>query len=126
AAGGVLVTWQWRSAVAALARAEREHKARALAQVNALREAAPGAVPALLRDLEAARDDVLPRLRELWRQKGEPGKRMRVGLALLPAEPAAVRDELARWMLKAEHPAEVLLARDALMPHRDALKGRLW
>jgi hypothetical protein len=30
------------------------------------------------------------------------------------------------WMLEVEEPAEVLLARDGLLPHKDQLKERLW
>ena len=85
-----------------------------------------GAVPGILREL-AERDDVRPRLRELWNDKdGERGKRMRVGLALLPWEPDSVREALADWMLAADNPAEVLLVRDALAPHKDTLRDKLW
>ena len=105
-------------------KAERE---RSLSRVNALRSAAPGAVPAILADLHAASDEVLPRLRELWaEQNGATQQRMRVGLALLPAEPEAVRDELADFLLKTDDPAEALLIRDALVPHRAELRDRFW
>jgi formylglycine-generating enzyme required for sulfatase activity len=105
---------------------QREQRQRALAQVNALRDAAPAAVPAILAELEASRADVLPRLRELYAEDGERGRRMRLALALLPVDGDAVRDELTDWMLQAEGPAEVLLVRDALRPHAAALTRRLW
>ena len=130
-----LVSQQLRQTQEALADKDREHKdrvesdrKRALAQVSALQDAAPGAVPGILAELEAARADVLPRLRELWAagDQGNRGRRMRLALALLPVEPNAVRDELVSWMLRADDPGEVLLARDALRPHENALRPRLW
>src|SRR5207245_2611044 len=104
---------------------------RALAQVDALRRSAPAAVPVILDELASARAEVLPRLRELWQQGdgGNPARRMRVGLALLQADPAVGRpvgDELTAWMLRAEDPAEVLLVRDALRPQAESLRRRLW
>jgi formylglycine-generating enzyme required for sulfatase activity/tRNA A-37 threonylcarbamoyl transferase component Bud32 len=123
---------QWQRAVTALTSEkqarkdlESEQEMRALAQVGALRDAAPGAVPGLLAELKATRQDVLPPLRQLWQQERDPGRRLRVGLALLPVEPEAVRDELVALMLKADDPAEVLLVRDAL-PRAPDLVERLW
>jgi serine/threonine protein kinase/formylglycine-generating enzyme required for sulfatase activity len=121
-----LVTWQWRSAVTALEEVQSQRRERAQAQVNALCQVAPGAVPAILEDLKLSQDEVLPRLRELWSQGGNEPTRMRVGLAVLPAEPESVRDDLFAWMLKAEDPAEVLLVRDTLLPHKAELVERLW
>ena len=122
-----LITWQWQHAMAALDRAEREQKQRALAQLNDLRDAAPGAVPAILADLQANRDSILPRLRELWQQQDlAPAARMRLALALLPVEPQAVRGPLLDWMLQADDPAEVLLVRDALLPQSADLNETLW
>ena len=126
AAGTALVTWQWLKAEQALARAERAQQERALAQVHALTEAAPGAVPGLLAELADNRDTVLPRLRELWQQGGDRGRRLRVGLALLPVEPESVRDELARGMLEVEDPAEMLLYREQLAAHGPKLAAGLW
>jgi formylglycine-generating enzyme required for sulfatase activity len=123
---------QTRAALAAKEQAQKDReqadRLRVLAQVNDLRDAVPGAVPGILADLEAARDEMLPRLRELWAttDSDHPGRRMRLALALLPVEPDTVRDDLAGWMLRADDPAEVLLARDALRPHADALRPRLW
>ncbi len=125
--GTGLVTWQWQQAVAALARADQEQKQRALAQVNALRDAAPGAVPAILADLQANRDQVLPRLHELWQQEDiPPAAHLRLALALLPVKPEEVREPLRDWMLRADDPAEVLLVRDALSPHAGDLSESLW
>jgi formylglycine-generating enzyme required for sulfatase activity/tRNA A-37 threonylcarbamoyl transferase component Bud32 len=124
---------QWQRAVTALTsekkarqELESEHRMRAVAQVSALRDAAPGAVPAFLAGLKAMRSDVLPQLRQFWEEEQAPGRRLRVGLALLPVESEAVRDELAALMLKADDPAEVLLVRDALRPHQEALAANLW
>jgi formylglycine-generating enzyme required for sulfatase activity len=126
AGGAALVAWHWRSAVLALEEAEAARRERALAQVNALRVAAPAAVPGILEDLEQSRADVLPRLHELWAEGDAELPRMRVGLALLPVAPTLVRDELEAWLLQADDPAEVLLAREALRSHRTDLIPRLW
>jgi formylglycine-generating enzyme required for sulfatase activity len=122
----VVVSWQLGVATAALAEAKRERRERALAQVNALRDAAPGAVPNILTDLAARRADVLPRLRELWAEGGDDRRRMRLALALLPVDAEAARDDLLNWMLKADDLAEVLLARTALAEHKEELTERLW
>jgi hypothetical protein len=121
-----VVTWQLGETRAALRRAEGEQKRRALAQVNALRDATPGAVPTILGELERSRADVLPRLRELWAEGGAEARRLRLALALLPVEPGAVREPLLAWMLRADEPAEMLLAREALLPHKEELTARLW
>jgi hypothetical protein len=100
-----------------------------LAQVDALLSADPQAVPALLAALGPTRDDVLPRLRQLWAEGELPlGKvqRGRVGLALLPVEPDEVRDWLAAWLLRAEDPREMVLLRDTLTPHAAGLGEPLW
>jgi formylglycine-generating enzyme required for sulfatase activity len=130
----------------ALKKEEAARKERALAQVNALLHTDPRAVPALLAGLEATRQDVLPRLRELWVQQELweqwvqqlPGlahegwfvdqqmRQGRVGLALLQVQPALVKNWLCSWMLEAEDPREVLLVRDGLRPYRAELREWLW
>jgi formylglycine-generating enzyme required for sulfatase activity len=50
---------------------------------------------------------------------------MRSALALFPERPE-LRDELATWMLQADDPREVLLARTALKTHSAALTAGLW
>lgn len=110
----------------ALRKEEQARKERVQTQLNALGDAAAGAVLGILADLEANRDEVLPRLRQRWQEQGERGKRMRVGLALLPLEPESVRDELASWMLQVEDSAEMLLVRNALKPHAALLAPGLW
>jgi formylglycine-generating enzyme required for sulfatase activity/tRNA A-37 threonylcarbamoyl transferase component Bud32 len=107
---------------------ERAEQERTLARINALADAAPGAVPGLLAELEATRDEVLPRLRELWEagDGGNPARRMRLGLALLPAEPDRVRDDLAGWLPQLGDPAEVVLFRDVLAPYSSELRERFW
>jgi formylglycine-generating enzyme required for sulfatase activity len=126
AAAAVLVTWQWRSAVAALARADQEQRERIRSQVLALRDAAPEAAPAILADLEQHRAEILPLLREMRADTSQQAARMRLALALLPAEPAQVRDELTAWMLEAPIPAEVLLVRDALRSQQKEITEGLW
>jgi formylglycine-generating enzyme required for sulfatase activity len=129
ALGFGLVTYQRNEAVAALEREEKARGERALAQVDALLSAAPPEVPGILVRLAEDRADVLPRLRELWQEPHTPAnhpRRMRVALALLAVEPEVVRDDLAKWMLRVDDPAEMLLVRDALRPHRADLRDRLW
>jgi formylglycine-generating enzyme required for sulfatase activity/tRNA A-37 threonylcarbamoyl transferase component Bud32 len=102
-------------------------RTRALAQVEALREANPHAVPFLLNNLQSSRAEVLPRLRELWAGDLADSQRRRIGLALLPTDADSVRGRLVELMLAADDPQEMLLVRDALKSHgaADLLPG-LW
>ncbi len=91
-------------------------QARALAQVDALQDAAAGAVPALLAELAA--DNVAAfartRARERWADPALTDRqRLRIGLALA-ADDADVRKRLVELAQKADDPQEVLLVRDAL------------
>jgi formylglycine-generating enzyme required for sulfatase activity/tRNA A-37 threonylcarbamoyl transferase component Bud32 len=115
-----------RATARALENEETARKDRALAQVFALRDAAPGAVSNILADLEANREDVLPRLRELYAEGGEKNKQMRLALAMLPVEPEKVKDDLVKWMLEVGDPAELLVIRKALEPHAEELREPLW
>jgi formylglycine-generating enzyme required for sulfatase activity len=110
----------------ALRREEQARRERALAQVEVLLQASPQAVPGIIDGLEPHRGEVLRRLREVWAQDGRPQRRLRAGLALLPVDPAAVKDRLAAGMLETEDPREVLLLRDALRPHGAELAPALW
>ena len=113
----------------ALRTEEQARKERALAQVDALLNADPQAVPALLAGLETTREDVLPGLRELWAEEDQPKtrtRRGRVALALLPVEPALVKDWLYRWMLQVDDPREFLLLRDELRIYQVELREDLW
>jgi serine/threonine protein kinase len=121
-----LVTWQWRQAVTALVELRSEKTARALRLAAALPDAAAGRVPAILEELESNREEVLPFLRQLYLQEKEDPRRMRLALALLPVEGDTVREPLTDWMLHADDPAEVLLARDALQCYRAELAAPLW
>jgi formylglycine-generating enzyme required for sulfatase activity len=105
---------------------EQARRNHVLSQLGALGDAAPGAVPAILAELEANWDDVLPQLRQRYAEQPERSKRMRLALALLPVEPETVRDDLAAWLLQAADPAEVLLVRDALRPHAGELRAVMW
>ncbi len=99
-----------------------------LAQVNRLGDAESAAVPAILADLAANRDEVLPRLRAMWQEQnpGQQRKRMRAALALLPVEAEIVRNALVDHLLRLDDPAEIVLIRDTLAPHAPSLKERLW
>jgi formylglycine-generating enzyme required for sulfatase activity/tRNA A-37 threonylcarbamoyl transferase component Bud32 len=105
---------------------ETRQKERALAQVNTLCDAVPGAVPTILKELAADRDTVLPTLRRRYAEEKDYKKRMRLALALLPVEPEKVRDPLAAWMLDTDDPDEMLLVRDELKPQAENLAKGLW
>jgi serine/threonine-protein kinase len=125
--GFAVVSAQLHETRAALMREQEAKSERTAARVEALQVAAPGAVPGILAELGAAHEEVLPRLREVWNDRtGDPRKRMRVALALARHDPDAVRDELLNWLLEADDPAEVILAREALVPGGDALLESLW
>jgi formylglycine-generating enzyme required for sulfatase activity/tRNA A-37 threonylcarbamoyl transferase component Bud32 len=128
-AGVAGITVEYRQAIRRLNESREAQRQRVLAQVEQLRTAAPAAVPGILTDLEPERTAVLPRLRELWEQDESPaerGRRMRVGLALLPVDSEAVKGPLAAWMLLADDPREMLLARDALEPYAAEFNRDLW
>jgi serine/threonine protein kinase/formylglycine-generating enzyme required for sulfatase activity len=116
----------------AQAQAERDaaleaNRRRVRTQVEQLGTASPQAIPALLTALEEEREAILPQVRQLWADPhADRRRRMRAGLGLLPADPGAVRDELAAWLLEADDPAEVLLVRNALVPYRQDLRERFW
>jgi formylglycine-generating enzyme required for sulfatase activity len=127
--GTVLLQREHRATRLALDREQEARRQRALAQVHALLDARPEAVPSLLDGLEPFRDDVEPELRRLWDEPAEGdsrSRRVRVGLALLRFDPPAARDPLFRWMLDADEPQELLLLCRALEPHRDQLIAPLW
>lgn len=123
---GSLVTWQWRRTAAALDELQSEKRARAQRQIAALTDAAPSRVPAILEELAANREEILPLLRDRHEQEKDPARRMRLALALLPIESETLREPLTDWMLQADEPAEVLLVRDALLPFRAELIPQLW
>ena len=107
----------------------QKQKDRALTQIDALLKASPKAAPSIVASLEPFREDVLPRLRQLWNQEDRPdnrAQRMRVGLALLPMDTAVVKDQLYAWMLQTHEPQEMLLLRDALRSHEAGLRETLW
>jgi formylglycine-generating enzyme required for sulfatase activity len=105
-------------------RSNREHE-RALGRIPTLQTVAPEAVPNLLTDLATDRALALPRLREVWVEEHNQARKMRVGMALLPADPS-VREDLVGWMLEVEDPREVLLTRDVLLQHGAELRDGLW
>src|SRR5262249_14247607 len=73
----------------------------------------------------ARRGEGVGGVRELRQGEKDAGKRARLALALLPVEPS-VRDEVVNWMLRADDPAEVVLARDALAAYGSELAPSLW
>jgi formylglycine-generating enzyme required for sulfatase activity len=121
----VLLTLAGAAVVGGLVVGREQERARALAQAEALPDAAAGGVPVLLQDLQAHPADVRPRLRALWQEHAlNDGRRLRVGLAL--ADDAEVRARLVALARTADDPQEVLLVRDALLPHAAAARPLLW
>jgi formylglycine-generating enzyme required for sulfatase activity/tRNA A-37 threonylcarbamoyl transferase component Bud32 len=108
---------------------EEEQRQRVLARIDLLRTASPDAVPGILADLKQGSPEVQRRLWELWQQEDQPRqrlRRMRVGLALAGTETEHVQEALLTWMLQADDPREVLLAREALRRSAPAQKAALW
>lgn len=98
---------------------------RALDQAKALLRAEPEAVPAIIRGLAPFREVVLPWLREKHQEPDlTPKERRYLSLALLSEDPEQ-GEYLYEQLLTAE-PAEVLLIREFLWPHRDQYQERLW
>jgi formylglycine-generating enzyme required for sulfatase activity/tRNA A-37 threonylcarbamoyl transferase component Bud32 len=127
AAGLAGVAWEYGEAVRERDAAREANRRRLEAQVRQLGSAVPQAVPAILAAVAEEQERLLPGLRQQWADNSlDQRQRMRAGLALLPVEPEKVRDDLLDWMLQAEDPAEVLLTRDALAAHGNALRERLW
>ncbi len=120
---------QRRQAVAALQREEESRKERVLAQVGALLDANPHAVPQLLAALRPCHETAVPRLCDLWEKEQHTGNRLRltrIGLGLLEADAPRVKERLFGFMLETDDPDELLLLRTALRPYRADLIPSLW
>jgi formylglycine-generating enzyme required for sulfatase activity/serine/threonine protein kinase len=106
----VLITQSRDAAVGALS-------ARALAQVDALLDANPQAVPNILQNLELARPEVVLRLRGCRDRKDlAENQRLRMALALLPAD--AAQEEYLRDRVWGVDLEEFLVLCDALFAYR--------
>jgi serine/threonine protein kinase/formylglycine-generating enzyme required for sulfatase activity len=107
------------------ARTTQAQRDRVLAQVDALLDATPQAVPSILRGLEPYHDWVMPRLREIRERSDQSEEhRTRASLGLLAVD-AGQMDYLRQRLLVVE-PAEMILLRDSLLPYREQLKDMLW
>jgi serine/threonine protein kinase len=118
-------------------KAREAQEGRAVAQVDALLDATPQAVPAILDGLRPYPEEVRHRLREaadrprpqgvteeslrVWRQH-----RTRAALALLPDEPGRVKFLSGRLLDRELTPQEMLLVRDHLGKHGASLAESLW
>src|SRR5262249_33782505 len=128
--GGWLVSREQRAKVA-------EQDRRVLAQVDALLDASPQAVPNLLSTLADYRHQVRSRLRQkraepepreqtaarkrLWQQH-----RTRAALALLAEDAEQLPFLRERLLAEEVEPEEMLLIRDRLVPHKEKLAEDLW
>jgi hypothetical protein len=125
ASGVVLLTLLGAAVVGGVVVGREHQRARALAQADALADAGPATVPALLKDLEADRDTVRPRLWARWQDPAlTDGQRLRLGLAL--GDDAEVRARLVALARTADDPQEVLLVRDALAPYAAEVAPLPW
>ncbi len=98
---------------------------RALAQVDALRKGEISQVPYLIEGLKPFRDKIASQLRQSLQQPdlGEK-ERLRLSLAMVAEDEGQVA-YLSDRLLDAE-PAELLVIRAALLPHRDELARGMW
>ncbi len=109
----------WRQVV------EQRRTVQATGLVNRLLDADTTQVPAIIAEMAEHRDGVDPLLRAEHEKPGAtPRQKLHTSLALLPVDPNQVEFLLAR-LLKAE-PHQVPVIRDALVPHREAIRPRLW
>jgi formylglycine-generating enzyme required for sulfatase activity/tRNA A-37 threonylcarbamoyl transferase component Bud32 len=124
-AGFVLLTLIGAAVIGGLVVNREQDRSRALAQVDALPNAAAASVPALLADLAAHRDTVRPGLLAKWQDPTlSHGQLLRVGLAL--ADDAEVRAQLLTLAPTAADPHEVLLVRNALAPYAGEVTPLMW
>jgi formylglycine-generating enzyme required for sulfatase activity/tRNA A-37 threonylcarbamoyl transferase component Bud32 len=124
-AGVLLLALVGAAVVGGFVVGREQERTRALAQVDALQDAAAANVPALLKELAAHRADVQPRLRAGWQvDTRTDAQRLRLGLAL--ADDAEVRAKLVTLARTADDPQEVLLIRDALVPFAAEMSPLLW
>ncbi len=126
AAAVVLLTLGGAAILGGLVVRRAQDQAAALAQADALPAAGSASVPALLKDLEAHRDTVRPRLWARWQNPvpADGHQRLRLGLAL--ADDAGVRAHLVALARMADDPQEVLLVRDVLQPYAAEMEPLLW
>jgi formylglycine-generating enzyme required for sulfatase activity len=123
----VLASVAYRNYVAA----ENSRRSEHAAQVRALLDAHPQAVPDIIKSLPAE-SDVLEQLQSLWHQPSNDGQRpavTRAGLALHALAGRAlpeVRSRLLDWMAEASDPQEVLLIRGVLSRDPAGLAEDLW
>jgi formylglycine-generating enzyme required for sulfatase activity len=106
---------------------EAHGRVQAYAFRDRLLEANTVDVPKIVVDMAAYRPWLDPLLREADRQAEadqNPRRQLHTALALLPTDPGQVEYLYAR-LLKAE-PHEVSVIRDALAPHQEQLRDRLW
>ncbi len=111
----------------ALDRVVAAQRERALEQVSTLRTAEISRVPNLIEGLKPFRAEIVPQLREMLQQPDLSEKeRLRMSLAMLMiAEDEGQAAYLCDRLLTAE-PAELLVIRDGLLPHRDKLAANMW
>jgi formylglycine-generating enzyme required for sulfatase activity len=107
--------------------AERRQADRAAGLVRGLLGADLAQVPGIVTEIGGYRRWADGRLREAAAEaeaQGDAGRRLRASLALLPVDPGQA-DYLCGRLLDAA-PAEVAILREALAPHREELRERLW
>ena len=111
-------------AVAGLQVMEQSKSEHAAALVQRLLDADIAQVPGVVKDMAGCRTWIDPLLREEDKKAAKDAQRLRVSLALLPADPGQV-ECLYERLLDAD-PLEVPVIRDALVPYKEALTSQLW
>jgi serine/threonine protein kinase/formylglycine-generating enzyme required for sulfatase activity len=124
--GSLLVSREQRAKLAEQDKARQALNERVLAQVDTLLNANPQAVPPILDGLEPYREQVRPELRRVLEESRSVGHRTRAALALLPEDPSQLTFLRGRLLAADVEPEEMLLIRDRLAGHREALARELW
>lgn len=96
-----------------------------LTKLKVLIDAEPEAVPAILVELDKKTHKHLPHLRRSYKKEQDLQRKMLIGLAILPHDSVAIRDDLVAWMIKNTNPAELLLIRWRLNPYSVELIDQL-
>ncbi len=118
---------QWQTATSARQQVEGEQEQRLTAQLRALCDAAPSALPGLFAQLESEGESILPDLDEMYSQERDPSRRRRLSLALLRVRPehaAEHLDDLVGLVLNADENVYGLL-HPVLVRHREQVVARL-
>jgi formylglycine-generating enzyme required for sulfatase activity len=104
---------------------EYQKRTEARSLVQRLLDADIAQVPGIIKEMEPLRDRTDPMLVEENRKAAnDSDQKLRSSLALLPVDPE--QKEYLYYRLLGARPQELALLRDALLPYRGELLGKLW